>query len=1680
MRNFYLAACIARFHRNPRTNGRLCPFFIPTPDYESRGKSQEIVSDSQTVKIICRLFNRFIGVQAQTALAVYGGNAQHTANYLPAAQNLNAVRWSVGVDLGSVDAGNGGTSTHCCAPVISAANTVFVPVKTAGNGLQINAISGNTGVSIYTLSTDYIVPGQNPPGQNPVPSYSPTLATGPTGSRLYYAGAGGSVYYVENPDSRPASAPVQQVFYGLSSYQANRAGFNSSVFINTPITTDNNGDIFFGFAVQGTAPAPLSTTQSGFARIDPSGRATYVLAGLATGDSNIGRDSRNSAPALSNDQTTLYVLAKAANSESYGYLLGLDSATLETRYRTVLRDPVSGNYAAIWDGSAASPMIAPDGDVYLGVTDPQDSQRGFLLHFSADLSLEKVPGAPGRDFTPAIVPATMVPSYKGSSSYLIFSRYNDSPGEDGGRGVNRIVLLDPNSTQLDPHPSARSLPEMREVLSAGSVTPDTYRVAAGFPLAVSEWSAGTAAVNPATSAIYVSNADGHIYRWDPSANSLSQSVPLATGHGDAYASLAIGPDGAIYTINAGSLFAAGDATGTGIGLKSSSPDLRNAVAGDAVAFTAAVVSSPGAEVVASGTVTFRDTSFQNGAPLSVTLGTAPVDATGHASMATSSLQAGAHFITASYNGSANAVSAATVSATLVQLIHASATAVTLASSLSSSDRERGRGAATTLTATVTPLSALISGVPSGMVAFTDENDNVVAQIPLSAGAASFSITAPRAGTRITGAVYSSDGTFAASAGTLTAGSSPGSSRTPAADSPATAISRAAHPLASTGGALSGIGDYSQNAANLTLEGTADWIHWGDSCTNQKASAGSASVAVSQLKSLNVIGSFANLPYNTDARPLSWTDGYRTSTPCTTLPVSSDSYPNGNTNGLYVSGANNGFSFTAPADTSVRTLVVHAGGFFAAGQLTAHLSDGSAADFVDTTPVTSRITASYDRNYVLTYKAASASQTLTVSWVEVTDLGTGSAPGNVDLSAAALSLFTGTIAPVSGAESAAVNTAFTPPLQVTVTAANGSPVSGVTVTFTAPAGPSGPLGTFASGTAATAVTGSNGIASAPTFTANSKTGSYYVTASVPAVANTAEFVLTNTAGPPVSITTVPNPAVYSAVVNTAYTTALQALVKDFNGNPVSGATVTFSDTPASGQPGALFATGTAASAVTNAFGIAFAPKLTANSFQGTYNVGATVAGVTAYYLLDNTAGGNGFLVAAGNNSSASVNLTATGTSDWIHWGDSSLNRKASGGSQISDFSSVSTVFGPDRTPGPARSAPAGAQSVEQNDSRLMSWSDGAPTAASSGNGNGALINFATYTMSGTNGFTFTAPADLTMRTLTVYVGGNNSGGTLVAHLSDASAPDFVDTTATNTSGYDRNYTLTYSAASALQSLTITWTMTSGAGNVTLSGAAVSLGVPLTITAVTSTTPQSAVVTTAFGTPLQAKVVDANGSALSGVIVTFVAPAAGASATFSNGSFSALAATDSTGVATSPALSANGVSGTYTAVAALAGEKAPAMFSLTNLIPGGSMSGSVADSAGTTANLTTAGTLDWVHWGTALIHKSGVSPQIGNNYNYTAMGPGTQSTYTGDSRKLSWSDGTPTPSSTDDSGVYIPPAAAQQGGYSFTGAGRHHQTDFNRLCGWIFQRRDADGASVGSVGGRLRGYHPVLPDPPDVPD
>ncbi len=783
------------------------------------------------------------------------------------------------------------------------------------------------------------------------------------------------------------------------------------------------------------------------------------------------------------------------------------------------------------------------------------------------------------------------------------------------------------------------------------------------------------------------------------------------------------------------------------------------------------------------------------------------------------------------------------------------------------------------------------------------------------------------------------------------------------------------------GSLTGSSSTATTAASLTAAGSADWIHWGDTAVNRKAGVSA------QLSSYTAAGAVHT--YNNDPRALTWTDG---------TPTATDA---ADTNGLYVGGVGNGFSFTAPADTTTRTLTVYVGGWNSGGTLTATLSDGSAANFVATTAT---VNGQYDATYTLTYAAGSAGQTLTVSWAM------SSGTGNVNLCGAALAVSGDGIAASAGTPQTTVeSTSFAAPLQATVTSAAGAAVSGVTVTFTAPS--TGASATFGGAATATAVTNGNGVAISPTPTANATAGSYSVTASVSGVAAVASYSLTNTApvvSVPASITTTAGTP-QATTVGTAFATNLAVSVLDVNGNPVSGANVTFT-APATGAS-ATFAGAATATVATDANGVATAPTLTANATIGAYLVTAGVSGLAtdATFTLTNDAStgggtGSGSLTGAQSASTATANLTTVGTSDWIHWGDAALNRKAGVTAQLSTYTAVGTAH------------------TYNNDLRGLGWTDGNPTATETADTNGLYVSGVK------NGFKLTAPAGTTTQTLTVYVGGWNSGGTLTATLSDGSAANFVATTATANGQYDETFTLTYAAASAGQTLTVSWIMSSGTGNVTLNGAALS-GSPSTAASITATagTPQTATVDTAFATALQVTVLTSGGTPQSGASVTFTAPATGASASFA-GAATATVTTDANGIATAPTLTADATAGSYSVTAAVAGVATPATFTLTNAAATGgaaSLTGSETASSAT-VNLTTEGVLDWVHWGdTALTRKAGVTAAISTD---TKVGAGGVNKYTNDPRKITWTDGTPTASSANDTnGLYT---SGDGNGFSLT--------------------------------------------------
>ena len=172
----------------------------------------------------------------------------------------------------------------------------------------------------------------------------------------------------------------------------------------------------------------------------------------------------------------------------------------------------------------------------LGASGSGHSSRGWMLHFDATLATVKTPGAFGWDNTPSIVPATMVPSYTGLSTYLLMTKYNSYTD-----GQHRIAILDPNQTQMD---TSSAVFVMKEIFTKLGVTPDPFN-----PSRVAEWCINTAAVDPLTRSVLVNSEDGYLYRWDLVTNQFSERIQLNSGVGQAYTATVIGPDGAVYAVN---------------------------------------------------------------------------------------------------------------------------------------------------------------------------------------------------------------------------------------------------------------------------------------------------------------------------------------------------------------------------------------------------------------------------------------------------------------------------------------------------------------------------------------------------------------------------------------------------------------------------------------------------------------------------------------------------------------------------------------------------------------------------------------------------------------------------------------------------------------------------------------------------------------------------------------------------------------------------------------------------------------------------------------------------------------------------------------------------------------------------------------------------------------------------
>ncbi|HEV8246519.1 MAG TPA: hypothetical protein VGP93_12155 [Polyangiaceae bacterium] len=179
--------------------------------------------------------------------------------------------------------------------------------------------------------------------------------------------------------------------------------------------------------------------------------------------------------------------------------------------------------------------------------------------------------------------------------------------------------------------------------------------------------------------------------------------------------------------------------------------------------------------------------------------------------------------------------------------------------------------------------------------------------------------------------------------------------------------------ASGDGAVSGsVSDDIAGVVDLSAEGTSDWAHWGQSgFPSEDRKQGTS--AIQMTSALCMYSGVTKKGDSSGLSSFSWTGGSPTAS--ATAAAS----------GVSANDTNSGFTLSVPADTSPRTLKVYVGVSRAQGELHAYLSDNSATPYRDGS--ISDSSAAHNGVYTLSYQAASADQTLYVTWANARDFST---------------------------------------------------------------------------------------------------------------------------------------------------------------------------------------------------------------------------------------------------------------------------------------------------------------------------------------------------------------------------------------------------------------------------------------------------------------------------------------------------------------------------------------------------------------------------------------------------------------------------------------------------------------------------------------------------------------------
>ncbi|MBI5954423.1 MAG: hypothetical protein HY865_22430 [Chloroflexi bacterium] len=515
------------------------------------------------------------------------------------------------------------------------------------------------------------------------------------------------------------------------------------------------------------------------------------------------------------------------------------------------------------------------------------------------------------------------------------------------------------------------------------------------------------------------------------------------------------------------------------------------------------------------------------------------------------------------------------------------------------------------------------------------------------------------------------------------------------------------------------------------------------------------------------------------------------------------------------------------------------------------------------------------------------------------------------------------------QSTGANQPFATALSVKVTDVNNNPISGVSVTFTAPS--SGASGIFSdTGTFMTsAVSDSNGIATASTFTSNETLGTISVIASAAAY-NSATFSLVNgvsryvskagnNAGNLCQISANPCKTIQYAIDkaspgDTVYVTegTYTDYFYSFNTSSYQSVFVNKSLTLSGGWNNAF--------STQNNFSI-----IDGNKSNRVVEINNSAAVVT----INNFVIQNGYAGSAGQGGG----IKSTSSSLIINNSTIKDNQAASGGGIYSSGNlELNNV-----TIGNNLSRDQGAGIYQASGSLTIQNSTIANNAVSNGNG-GGIYDGTTGTITVRNSIisdnTALAGIDCqgTINTSNHNLIGNTSGCALSSSTGDLLSVDplLPPSTYGNFLSVAEGSPAIDAGSSCLATDVRNLTRPQGV-NCDIGAYEYMTPGPATGIMIIDGTPQRTAPLKSFSNLMKVLIFDSVGSPVDSATVTFTAPSSGPSGTFVNsGTYTTTTVTDDFGAATAAAFTANSEMGSYTITATTGGGVAPATFSFTNIV------------------------------------------------------------------------------------------------------------------------------------------------------